>query len=208
MDHAEFKENQTAAGYVADGLDENTQEAFELHLMACAECVDDVEAWRAIKQEMPRRQDAVRPTAPARRFAAFGDWRMAASLVGAGVVGAAGGWLGRGSETDLDLRKAVIYNLPSVTRGAECSPVRLATDTLHAVLRVPGVQRDLKIVATDTNQHELPASQYSVSVQPDGSRLLQIDARALQGREVRLETRGADGSAEPVGCISAEQPPR
>jgi len=47
MDHIQFKANQTAAGYVANGLDESTQEAFELHLMGCSECVEDVEVWRA-----------------------------------------------------------------------------------------------------------------------------------------------------------------
>jgi hypothetical protein len=42
MDHLQFKANQTAAVYVADGLDASTQEAFEMHMMACPECVEDV----------------------------------------------------------------------------------------------------------------------------------------------------------------------
>src|SRR3977135_4416341 len=95
MDHIQFKANQTAAGYVANGLDENTQEAFELHLMGCSECVGDVEVWRAIKLDMPRPQPEVRVVPARRRIAAFSDWRMAASLVGAGVIGAAGGWVGK-----------------------------------------------------------------------------------------------------------------
>lgn len=35
----------------------------------------------------------MRTQTPHRKSADFGDWRMAASLVGAGVIGAAGGWL-------------------------------------------------------------------------------------------------------------------
>ncbi|MGH8260541.1 MAG: zf-HC2 domain-containing protein, partial [Steroidobacteraceae bacterium] len=53
MDHLRFKSEQTAAAYVADGLDPDTREQFELHLMACPECVEDVEGWRAIKHCLP-----------------------------------------------------------------------------------------------------------------------------------------------------------
>src|SRR5689334_23688459 len=103
MDHIQFKANQTAAGYVANGLDESTQEAFELHMMGCSECVEDVEVWRAIKLDMPKQRPQV-TTLPQRqrKVAAFGDWRMAASLVGVGLLGAAGGWLGK-STTATDL---------------------------------------------------------------------------------------------------------
>src|ERR1700761_1822715 len=90
MDHMQFKANQTAAGSVANGLDESTQEAFELHMMGCSECVEDVEVWRAIKLDMPRQRPEVRTTVPRRRVTAFSNWRMAASLVGAGVLGATG----------------------------------------------------------------------------------------------------------------------
>jgi len=57
MDHAQFKAKQTAAVYVADGLDERTLEAFEMHMMGCTECVEDVESWRAIKVNMPLEQN-------------------------------------------------------------------------------------------------------------------------------------------------------
>ena len=69
MDHMQFKANQTAAGYVANGLDESTQEAFELHLMGCSECVEDVEVWRAIKLDMPRQHPEVRTLVPRRPIA-------------------------------------------------------------------------------------------------------------------------------------------
>lgn len=206
MDHTQFKANQTAAGYVADGLDEGTLEAFELHMMCCAECVEEVEVWRAIKHEMPRLQEASRSTAPARRFGAFGDWRMAASLVGAGVVGAVGGWVGRASQSEVDLTKTVVFNLPSVSRGAdECTPVRLAADTRVAVLRVPGVERDMQVTALDSQNREIASN---TRTQPDGSQILQLDSRKLEGRQVKLEARGADGSSEPLGCITGQTPQR
>jgi hypothetical protein len=57
MDHLHFKSEQTAAAYVGDALDPETRDAFELHMMSCHECVEEVESWRAIKSCMPR--DAV-----------------------------------------------------------------------------------------------------------------------------------------------------
>jgi hypothetical protein len=206
MDHLQFKANQTAAGYVADGLDESTQEAFELHLMGCSECVEDVEVWRAIKLDMPKPRPEVHTITPKRRVPVFSDWRMAASLVGAGVIGAAGGWVGKAANsTDLDSTRTVVFNLPSVTRGAdECTALRLASDTRLAVLRVPGVARDSRVVALDADKRELSAAEYASRVQPDGSQLLQIDSRLLTGRSVHLEARRPDGSTDPLGCVTAE----
>jgi hypothetical protein len=208
MDHIQFKANQTAAGYVANGLDESTQEAFELHMMGCSECVEDVEVWRAIKLEMPKPHAEVRTLAPRRKLAAFSDWRMAASLVGAGVIGATGGWLGKSTTaTDLDSTRTVVFNLPSVSRGADdCTAMRLASDTRLVVLRVPGVSKDLRVVALDAEKRELPASEYASRIQPDGSQLVRIDSELLAGRSVHLEARRADGSGEPLGCVTGEVP--
>jgi hypothetical protein len=208
MDHIQFKANQTAAGYVANGLDESTQEAFELHMMGCPECVEDVEVWRAIKSEMPKQRADVRTFTPRRKLAAFSDWRMAASLIGAGVIGAAGGWLGKSTTaTDLDSTRTVVFNLPSVSRGADdCTAIRLASDTRLAVLRVPGVSRDLRVVALDSESRELPASGYASRIQPDGSQLVRIDSDLLAGRSVHLQARRADGSGEPLGCVIGEAP--
>jgi hypothetical protein len=208
MDHIQFKANQTAAGYVANGLDESTQEAFELHMMGCSECVADVEVWRAIKLEMPRQHSGVRTLAPRRKLAAFTEWRMAASLVGAGVIGVAGGWLGKATTaTDLDSTRTVVFNLPSVSRGADdCTAMRLASDTRLAVLRVPGISRDLRVVALDSEKRELPAGDYASRIQPDGSQLVRIDAELLAGRSVRLEARRGDGSGEPLGCVTGQLP--
>lgn len=208
MDHIQFKANQTAAGYVANGLDESTQEAFELHMMGCSECVEDVEVWRAIKLEMPKQRAEVRTLAPRRKLAAFSDWRMAASLVGAGVIGATGGWLGKSTTaTDLDSTRTVVFNLPSVSRGADdCTAMRLASDTRLAVLRVPGVSKELRVVALDSEKRELPAGEYASRIQPDGSQLVRIDSELLAGRSVHLEARRADGSGEPLGCVTGDVP--
>src|SRR2546421_8030799 len=88
MDHTQFKANQTAATYVADGLDQGTLEAFEMHMMGCTECVEDVEAWRAIKLNMPRTaRPALAPGAIRRSVHAAAGWRMAASLLIAASLG-------------------------------------------------------------------------------------------------------------------------
>jgi anti-sigma factor RsiW len=207
MDHAQFKAKQTAAVYVADGLDERTLEAFETHMMGCTECVEDVESWRAIKVNMPSR------TRPARAPAVLGrnaqsavGWRMAASLVVGGVLGTAGGWFGHQSQTpNLDSTQTAFFNVPAATRGAgDCTPLRLAPDTRFAVLRVPGVSRDRQVIAADAEKHELPASRYTSRLQPDGSHLVRIDTQALDGREVFLEARAADGFGEPLGCVTGQ----
>ena len=54
-EHMVFKMNQTAAAYVAGALDEETSERFELHLLECVECSDDVEVWRALKRSSERK---------------------------------------------------------------------------------------------------------------------------------------------------------
>jgi hypothetical protein len=206
MDHTQFKASQTAAQYVADDLDEHTQEAFELHLMQCADCIADVESWQVIKQAMPRQPATARPLVATRRFPAVTDWRMAASLLGAGVVGASGGWVAKSGQTaELDSTHTVVFNLPAVTRGAdECVTLRLATDTHVAVLRVPGVARDLRLVALDAQQHPLPDSQYAARIQPDGSRLLRIESQLLRGHAVQLEALHPDGQSEPLSCVTGE----
>ena len=217
MDHAQFKAKQTAAVYVADGLDERTLEAFEMHMMGCTECIDDVESWRAIKVNMPTRARPARAPAVLGRnlhagaghsrvgYAAAG-WRMAASLVVGGVLGTAGGWFGHQSQTpNLDSTQTAFFNVPAATRGTgDCTALRLAPDTRFAVLRVPGVSRDRQVVAADAEKRELPASRYISRLQADGSHLVRIDTQALDGREVFLEARATDGFGEPLGCVTGQ----
>ena len=212
MDHAQFKAKQTAAVYVADGLDERTLEAFELHMMGCTECLDDVESWRAIKVNLPTRARPARAPAVLGRNLHSGvghsaaGWRMAASLVVGGVLGTAGGWFGHQSQTpNLDSTQTAFFNVPAATRGAgDCTALRLAPDTRFALLRVPGVSRDRQVIAADAEKRELPASRYTSRLQPDGSHLVRIDTQALDGREVFLEARAADGFGEPLGCVTGQ----
>jgi anti-sigma factor RsiW len=210
MDHSEFKARRIAADYVADGLDEQTQTEFELHMMDCSECVDDVEAWRAIKLGLSAAPAEVAAVRPARRPPAVSDWRMAASLLGAGVVGATGGWVARSNAgPSLDAAHTVVFNLPAVTRGAEdCLPVRLNADTRLALLRVSGLDEGVRLAAIDAAQHELPSRQYAVQLQPDGSQLVRIDSQLLRERTVELQTKSPDGKSEPLACVRGETPPR
>lgn len=208
MDHAQFKAKQTAAVYVADGLDEHTLEDFEMHMMGCQECVEDVETWRAIKLNMPARARPARaPAVLGRNTHAAVGWRMAASLVVGGVLGSAGGWFGHESQApNLDSTQTTFFNVPATTSrsGGDCTALRLAPDTKFAVLRVPGVSRDRKVIAADAEKQELPATRYTSRLQPDGSQLVRIDTQALDGREVFLEARAADGFGEPLGCVTGE----
>ena len=207
MDHSQFKANQTAAVYVADGLDGPTQEAFEMHMMACPECVEDVETWRAIKINMPSKvRPLVRPAAnvPARSREAPPAWRLAASVLLAVSVGAAGGWFGHSTtHPAISDGGTVVFNMPVLTRGAEeCQPIKLAPRTTDAVVRLGGITGSSALVALNSDHKELPEGAYSVSVQPDGSRLLQIEVQALAGRAVHLEAQSADGTSEPLGCVT------
>jgi len=211
MDHAQFKAKQTAAVYVADGLDDHTLEAFEMHMMGCNECVEDVETWRAIKLNMPARVRPARaPAVLARSTRAATGWRMAASLLAGGILGTAGGWFGHQSQApNLDSTQTAFFNVPAATRGAgECTPLRIAPNTRFAVLRVPGVTRDRKVIAVDAERHELPAARYTSRLQPDGSHLVRIDTQALNGRDVFLDAQASDGFGEPLGCVTAELPQR
>ncbi|MDB6087659.1 MAG: hypothetical protein JWN85_443 [Gammaproteobacteria bacterium] len=206
MDHSQFKAQQTAAVYVADGLDERALEAFEMHMMGCAECIEDVETWRSIKLHMPNRaRPVLAPAAIGWHAHAAAGWRMAASLVICGVLGVAGGWFGHEAQApDLDSTRTAIFNVPAATRGDECFPLRLAPDTRFALLRVPGVSRNRRVIAADSEKHELPASRYTSRLQPDDSHLVRIDTQALAGRVVHLEAQGADGFGEPLGCVTGE----
>jgi len=207
MDHAQFKARQTAAIYVADGLDPQTVEAFETHMMCCAECVGDVESWRAIKLNMPRRaRPRARTILPHHAQGSMG-WRMAASLLMGGLLGMAGGWFGHQSVVpNLDSSQTTFFNVAAAeTRsGGDCSSLRFGQETKFAILRVSGVPRDRRVVAADAEKRELPASRYSSRLQPDGSHIVRIDTQLLEGRDVFLESRAADGFGEPLACVAGE----
>ncbi len=135
---------------------------------------------------------------------ALSDWRLAASLLLFTGVGATVGWFGREAQgPELDSSRSVFFNMPAVERGAdECTALRLSAESKLAVVRVPGISTGRTLVAVDSEKHELASGTYAVRVQPDASQLVRMDTRVLVDRAVHLETRGADGTTEPVGCIT------
>jgi hypothetical protein len=202
MDHLRFKADQTAALYVASGLDESAQENFELHLLSCAECIDDVEAWRAIGAHLPRAARAAPQAAAA--SGGFNQWRLAASLATIGIIGAVGGWYAR-PIADPGLEQTAFFNALPVSRGAfDCMPLKFAADTRQVVVRVAGVASDRRVVALDARGEELSARGYSARRQTDGSWLVQFAADTITRRALHLESWGAAGPTEPLGCVSAE----
>jgi anti-sigma-K factor RskA len=205
MDHMRFKANMTAATYVAHDLDERAQEDFELHLMSCAECVEDVESWRAIEKHMPREAAAAAPRAAV--HPTLKHWRLAASLIGVGIVGAAGGWYGR-SVADSELERTAFFNAAPLTRGAfECTALKFDPQTERIVVRVAGVASDREVVARALSGDELGTRGYSARRQLDGSWLLQFTPATLARGAIRLESVGGSGAAEPLGCLSAQPAP-
>jgi anti-sigma factor RsiW len=249
MEHLRFKSEQTAAAYVAGGLDPTVQEQFELHLMSCPDCVEEVESWRALKGCLPletaqavgapggisRRPPApsVRPVSvspaakpasaqpasptsvpavavPAAATAATGTsrpvrWHVAAALAAGVIVGAAGGWYGR-AEQGPSVRSESIgfYSLPPVMRGpSDCTAARVAPQVTVLALRVPGAAKEQRLVAVDSEGHDLASDDYSVTTQADGSWLVRLRADMVRDQGIRFEARSADGTVEPRGCVFA-----
>lgn len=142
MEHIDFKLKQAAAAYVAHGLNDTDMEDFEIHMMGCAECVEDIEVWRAIKQGIPKmpRQNPVEGTS--RRYSrAEWPFAMAASMVGVGVISALGGWVMKGNLIpDLDSARTVVFNLPPVSRSAGECPVAHHGCATRRPCRASGVE--------------------------------------------------------------------
>jgi len=231
MSHLVFKSRQVAAHYVADGLAEPEREAFELHLMTCTECVDDVETCRLLvaalaaegkgRRPAPRSRalrriaDQRRPAAPqvagaaALRAGTLPGWQVAACVAVASLLGLGGGWFLRaGSWTSVDDGALEVVSLGGTTRGGECTRVRLAARAQIVAARIPGAVAGARLVASRADGQPLEADEYSVRTQPDGSWLLALPAARLLGEEVALELRspGAAGEPavrEPVGCLTA-----
>jgi len=207
MEHMQFKSNQTAAAYVAHELTEQQQEAFELHMMGCSECVNDVEAWRAIKSHMP--DAAVVQAAKPFRRPWWAGWGLAASFVGAVGISGLAGWFAHALvRPNLDTTETAIFNLPALTRGvSECHTLPVAANARAVVLRVPGIASERSLVATNESGQELPGAQYSTRKQRDGSWVLRFDADFLQNGPAYLVTRNPDGADESLGCVVAAVAP-
>lgn len=73
-EHRLFKSEQTAAAYVAGGLDPTVQEQFELHLLGCVDCREEVESWRALRDSLPpERKPPRESTVPMSMVAHYGE---------------------------------------------------------------------------------------------------------------------------------------
>lgn len=230
MDHLRFKSEQTAAAYVAGSLDPTVQERFELHMMSCPDCVEEVESWRALKgclpleaAQSPGMHDSIdrqptpgvrsthaSPASPAVKRAGAVPaapsairWRVAAALAAGVIVGSAGGWYGR-AERGPSLRSDSIgfYSLPPIMRGpSDCTAVRVGSQVTVLAVRVPAAAKEQQLVAVDSEGHDLAADDYSVATQADGSWLVRVRAEAVRDQGLRFEARSADGTVEPRGCI-------
>jgi len=229
MSHLSFKASQAAAQYVAHALPDTERESFELHMMNCSECVDDVETWRLLAvglaaQEPTRRPGTLKSVRPSNTAAAVPApaansrqatrpgarhrWQIAASALLATSLGLCAGWfLHPSSPASLEDGSLELVSLAGTSRGADCSVVRLANDARIVAARIPGASAGAVLVATRLDGRPLEAREYSVRTQPDGSWLVRLPAARILGQEVRLEAHypaapGEPASSEPVGCLS------
>jgi hypothetical protein len=210
MDHARFKNEHTPALYVSGGLDERTQEAFELHLMECTACVSEVELWRAMRTGM---RDGTAANAPVIRSfdtSRTTQWGLAASVAVIAIGSGAAGWYGRSfagmSVSDEDL---AVFNLPPITRGADdCVTLPIGERTEVVALRVPGARNGLELELTGEDGTLIADGEYSVRPQADGSWLLRVRAKPFAGQLLRLQTRGSNVLPEPLGCVVVADPKR
>ena len=232
MQHMRFKAEQTAAHYVADGLDNETQQAFELHMMDCDECVSDVEVWRALKANLPdaanehTTEPALRSlpdqpavSAPVISLKSAGErrparhagpaWRMAAGLAGVGLVGVLAGWFAReaqGPGRALAAGEALVYNLPPVTRGISCAPLPLNAHASIVLLRIPDATPGATILARTADGASLAKEDYATRIQDDGSWVLQFRSAALRNRAVSLVIESPGQSPQSLGCVTGLGP--
>jgi hypothetical protein len=182
-----------------------SQERFEIHMMGCSECLNDVESWRVIKTHMP---DAVVIEA-ARQFKKpwWGGWGMAASFGGA-VVAAVGGWYANAlQQPNLDSSEIAIFDMQPVTRSSDCYQLPVAANTSSVVLRITRVDSERHPVATDMDGRELSSDRYNARVQRDGSWVLRFDSDSLQNTPAYIVARKSAGDDESLGCVTTAVAP-
>ena len=203
MEHMQFKSSQTAAAYVANELSDPQQEAFELHMMGCSECLNDVEAWRVIKTHMPAPAVIEAARAPFRKVW-WGGWGMAASFAAAMAVSAVGGYFASSAQRpNVDSSELAVFNMPAVTRASECTQLPLAANARALVLRVPGVSSERRVAVTDASGTPAPSGAYSARLQRDGSWVLRFDAAYLQRDSVQVVSSRPGTEDEVLGCVVA-----
>jgi hypothetical protein len=203
MDHMQFKSSQAAAAYVAHELGEHQQEAFELHMMGCSECLNDVEAWRVIRTHMPA-PAVIEAARPPFRKVWWGGWGMAASFAAAMAVSAAGGYfVSAVRQPNVDSSELAVFNMPAITRASECAQLPLAANARALVLRVPGVSSERRLTVADSNGKPVMSSLYSARLQRDGSWVVRFDAAYLQRESVQVVSSRSGTEDEVLGCVVA-----
>jgi hypothetical protein len=86
---------------------------------------------------------------------------------------------------------------------SDCTAVRVGSQVTVLALRVPGVAKEQRLVAVDSEGHDLASEDYSVATQADGSWLVRLRAELVRDQGIRFEARSADGTVEPKGCVLA-----
>jgi hypothetical protein len=201
MDHMSFKANQTAAAYVAGELDELSQEKFEIHMMGCSECLNDVEAWRVIKTHMP--DAAVVETARQFKKHWWGGWGMAASFVGTVAIAGAGGWFANAMQRpSLYSTETAIFDMQPITRSSDCYQLPVAANTRTVLVRITRVDSERRPVATDMDGSELASSLYNARLQRDGSWVMLFDSDSLQNAPAYIVARKSESADESLGCVT------
>jgi putative zinc finger protein len=203
MDHIQFKSSQTAAAYVANELSGHQQEAFELHMMGCSECLNDVEAWRIIKTHMPA-PAVIEAARPPFRKVWWGGWGMAASFAAAMAVSAVSGYFASSlRQPDVDSSELAVFNMPAITRASECTQLPLAANARALVLRVPGVSSERRLTVADASGKPVSSSVYTARLQRDGSWVVRFDAAYLQRESVQVVSSRTGTEDEVLGCVVA-----
>ena len=91
MDCRQVKQEEVVERYLLGQLSESEQEAFEQHYFECPRCLEELETYRALRDELSRRAAEIRAE-PARAPAPL-VWRWAPAVAGAAAAVALIVWL-------------------------------------------------------------------------------------------------------------------
>ncbi len=93
MDCEQIKREEVVERYLLGQLSEAEQDAFELHYFECADCLEQVQAYGSLREELARQRAAI--PAEAVRASTGWRWAWAAGAAAAVVVVSLGLWLRR-----------------------------------------------------------------------------------------------------------------
>ena len=69
--------------------------------------------------------------------------------------------------------------------------MRVGPQVTVLALRVPGFAKEQRLVAVDSEGHDLASEDYSVATQADGSWLVRLPAAMVRDQGIRFEARSA-----------------